>query len=82
MLARPSLPLPLFPPPPSPPSISPFPRCPWYHDGSACEDESFSVACLNDCSQRGDCEGGVCQCQAGFFGADCSLYYNEELRLR
>ncbi|CAI6006573.1 unnamed protein product [Closterium sp. NIES-65] len=56
--------------------------CPWYHDGSACEDESFSVACLNDCSQRGGCEGGVCQCQAGFFGADCSLYYNEELRLR
>ncbi|GJP42295.1 hypothetical protein CLOM_g1880 [Closterium sp. NIES-68] len=57
-------------------------RCPWYHDGSGCEDDSYSVACLNECSQRGDCEGGVCQCQAGFFGADCSLYYNEELRLR
>ena len=28
--------------------------------------------CLNQCSGRGECEGGYCRCERGSYGADCS----------
>ena len=31
-----------------------------------------SDMCKNDCSDRGSCYQGVCHCEAGFVGVDCS----------
>ncbi|KAL1528336.1 hypothetical protein AB1Y20_009690 [Prymnesium parvum] len=31
-----------------------------------------SLFCLNQCSARGECEGGYCRCARGSYGADCS----------
>merc|ERR1740133_814955 len=30
------------------------------------------VACPKDCSEHGDCVGGLCLCEAGYVGDDCS----------
>ena len=29
--------------------------------------------CLNQCHMRGECAKGVCQCEAGYGGVDCSI---------
>eukprot|EP00808_Paulinella_micropora_P022825 g77586.t1 len=39
--------------------------------GQLC-DQSFQ-GCENMCSHRGSCEKGVCACQEGYSGSDCSL---------
>ncbi|KAK3241417.1 hypothetical protein CYMTET_48816 [Cymbomonas tetramitiformis] len=34
--------------------------------------------CLNACSEKGRCTAGVCQCDPGFFGMDCSLFIGKD----
>ncbi|GFH12054.1 uncharacterized protein HaLaN_07680 [Haematococcus lacustris] len=52
------------------------------HLPSVCKKYGFDVVsctqetpghCLNNCTGRGRCWAGWCQCQPGFYGADCSL---------
>ena len=38
-------------------------------EGKFCEKP---VSCPNDCSKRGTCKAGVCDCKLGYGGADCS----------
>ncbi|XP_064631285.1 uncharacterized protein LOC135489721 [Lineus longissimus] len=33
--------------------------------------------CLNDCSSKGTCKQGICQCNSGFVGPDCSININD-----
>ncbi|XP_064621126.1 uncharacterized protein LOC135484027 [Lineus longissimus] len=33
----------------------------------------YDSLCLNDCSDNGVCENGVCVCNSGFYGSGCSL---------
>ncbi|VFQ91192.1 unnamed protein product [Cuscuta campestris] len=40
--------------------------------GTFCEVPVLST-CINQCSGRGLCRGGFCQCHSGWFGADCSV---------
>jgi len=42
-------------------------------DDGTCELHQPERHCLGDCSGRGACDGGVCVCAAGSYGADCSL---------
>lgn len=37
-------------------------------------DDCSIVFCLNDCSDNGKCFDGVCFCNGGFNGTDCSVY--------
>eukprot|EP00899_Mesostigma_viride_P023405 jgi/Mesvir1/4249/Mv22217-RA.1 len=48
--------------------------------GEACERTREEPAewCLNACNQRGRCRNGFCHCNAGYFGADCSLSYTKD----
>jgi hypothetical protein len=39
--------------------------------GSTCEPDP--VHCFNGCSGHGQCEARFCNCEAGWFGVDCSL---------
>ncbi|XP_058073601.1 uncharacterized protein LOC131222515 [Magnolia sinica] len=43
--------------------------CLW---GQFCEVPSL-CSCVNQCSGRGHCRGGFCQCDAGWYGIDCSI---------
>ncbi|KAL0219089.1 hypothetical protein P9112_004742 [Eukaryota sp. TZLM1-RC] len=43
--------------------------CPSSHFGEACE---FTI-CPNNCSERGQCSNGKCDCHTGFMGVDCSI---------
>ncbi|KAL6506040.1 hypothetical protein OROHE_022759 [Orobanche hederae] len=40
--------------------------------GRFCETPVQSV-CINQCSLRGHCRGGFCQCENGWYGVDCSV---------
>lgn len=40
--------------------------------GQFCEVPVLST-CLNQCSGRGHCRGGFCQCDSGWYGTDCSI---------
>ncbi|CAN4099793.1 unnamed protein product [Withania somnifera] len=40
--------------------------------GRFCEVPVLST-CINQCSGHGVCRGGFCQCDSGWFGADCSV---------
>lgn len=40
--------------------------------GAFCEVPVFST-CINQCSGQGYCRGGFCQCDKGWYGADCSI---------
>ncbi|KAG1660242.1 hypothetical protein FOA52_007639 [Chlamydomonas sp. UWO 241] len=41
--------------------------------GGNCMHEPGSGHCINACNARGVCLAGFCLCDAGFYGADCSL---------
>jgi syndecan 4 len=30
--------------------------------------------CMNNCRGRGDCREGVCECDMGWSGPDCSIF--------
>ena len=30
--------------------------------------------CLNNCNRRGRCVAGICQCNVGWVGDDCSIF--------
>ena len=30
--------------------------------------------CVNDCSNNGECDGGVCICENGYLGVDCAIH--------
>eukprot|EP00897_Mesotaenium_endlicherianum_P002165 jgi/Mesen1/1977/ME000147S01071 len=48
--------------------------CPYLYGGRDCSQGGYApLDCYNDCSLRGECIGGVCKCQPGTFGLDCSL---------
>ncbi|EPS72577.1 hypothetical protein M569_02178, partial [Genlisea aurea] len=50
-------------------------ECDCKYDGLAgrfCEVPVQSV-CINQCSGRGICRGGFCQCDSGWYGVDCSV---------
>jgi len=32
------------------------------------------ATCVNDCNSHGSCVGGICQCQTGYAGSDCSIW--------
>lgn len=51
-----------------------YPRCGCYEDrgGPLCQTIVRSF-CLNQCSDRGACVRGFCQCAAGWSGSDCSI---------
>jgi len=67
--------------------------CPWNMTGPSCSEpfEGYCIKtpnvntcndgeptlCLNACNSRGDCKGGFCHCQPGYFGTDCSLSYDD-----
>ncbi|KAG1675784.1 hypothetical protein FOA52_012440 [Chlamydomonas sp. UWO 241] len=36
-------------------------------------EKSHDVPCVNACNARGTCHAGVCKCEPGFYGTDCSL---------
>lgn len=38
--------------------------------------------CPNDCSNRGVCDGGVCDCVNGFKGPDCSIGKRNYISIR
>lgn len=40
--------------------------------GLFCEVPVESV-CINQCTGRGHCRGGFCQCKSGWYGVDCSI---------
>ena len=40
--------------------------------GSVAQSSLSSHFCLNQCSGRGECEGGYCRCEQGSYGVDCS----------
>ncbi|KAL8133449.1 uncharacterized protein LOC141712540 isoform X1 [Apium graveolens] len=40
--------------------------------GAFCE-VPVSCTCINQCSGHGYCRGGFCQCDQGWYGADCSI---------
>jgi hypothetical protein len=42
-------------------------------DLGKCETPDPEKHCLGACSGRGECKSGFCHCQAGAYGADCSL---------
>ena len=37
-------------------------------------DDCSIVFCLNDCGDNGVCQNGICSCNAGFNGTDCSVF--------
>ena len=50
------------------------PQCKCYagSDGDSCQ-ARLAAACTNECSGRGRCLRGVCSCDLGYFGLDCSV---------
>eukprot|EP00271_Cylindrocystis_brebissonii_P002664 TRINITY_DN13433_c0_g1_i1.p1 TRINITY_DN13433_c0_g1~~TRINITY_DN13433_c0_g1_i1.p1 ORF type:complete len:919 (+),score=144.18 TRINITY_DN13433_c0_g1_i1:328-3084(+) len=50
--------------------------CPAIYSGEYCEGPrpEAPFGCLNKCSGRGKCTGGVCKCNQGHFGIDCSIF--------
>ncbi|KAG1671535.1 hypothetical protein FOA52_011255 [Chlamydomonas sp. UWO 241] len=40
------------------------------------------LVCVNGCNGKGNCTSGVCHCQPGHFGADCSLSMGRDARMR
>ncbi|KAK3283854.1 hypothetical protein CYMTET_8466, partial [Cymbomonas tetramitiformis] len=46
-------------------------------EGVAC-DKWNSRPCLSDCSGKGVCHNGFCQCQEGFWGTDCSISWGPD----
>jgi len=54
--------------------------------GDACEvtvQEPFSeqsIMCFNNCTNRGICADGTCQCPRGFWGIDCAITRDENGR--
>ncbi|PNT78050.1 hypothetical protein BRADI_1g73000v3 [Brachypodium distachyon] len=40
--------------------------------GQFCETR-VECSCINQCSGHGQCRGGFCQCDSGYFGIDCSV---------
>jgi len=44
-------------------------------EGAGCHVRLLETLCVNQCSGNGRCKDGWCHCQAGWFGADCSLVY-------
>ncbi len=63
----------------APPRTAPRVRCDCYdgESGPLCEpiagEHADVTFCLNQCSGRGACRSGFCECRAGAYGADCSL---------
>ncbi|KAK3253646.1 hypothetical protein CYMTET_37107 [Cymbomonas tetramitiformis] len=47
------------------------------YEGALCESWS-SRTCLGDCSSRGMCHNGFCQCNHGFWGVDCSISWGPD----
>jgi hypothetical protein len=46
-------------------------------------DERFEGSpgyCLNDCNGRGNCVWGFCHCKPGFFGSDCALWLDADMK--
>eukprot|EP00899_Mesostigma_viride_P022446 jgi/Mesvir1/3386/Mv05088-RA.2 len=40
--------------------------------GYGCEINNTATCCVHNCRGRGVCKGGICQCQTGTWGVDCS----------
>ena len=49
------------------------PRCKCYEATDTLCSPARATFCVNQCSGRGDCRRGFCACEAGAYGADCSL---------
>ncbi|CAH1783178.1 unnamed protein product [Owenia fusiformis] len=42
-------------------------------EGRAINENIDSMTCVNQCSGRGNCTNGQCECEAEYIGADCSM---------
>ncbi|XP_046553817.1 tenascin-like, partial [Haliotis rubra] len=56
-------------------------KAPAANGTTASQWEQFQkVSCVNECSHRGTCVEGECQCEAGYGASDCSVDITEPPR--
>lgn len=55
--------------------------CHCYPGFSGADCSTYTPDCFNGCSQRGTCIRGVCSCEFGWFGLDCSVQLSRRARL-